>query len=364
MKLRLVLVCAFLLASGCEPIVEKFDEEMPCQFYEARVKTPAPPVGDALLVMTWNYRFGCGDKILWFGDACGDRVILSAEEVLPVLDSVAARINAIDPDVVLLQEVDIDAKRTAYIDQMQYLLDRTHLNYGVYASNWKSQFIPSDGLGRMDEGNAILSRWPLDEAVRYQLSLRNDLDDLTRLFYVRENVMQARVKVPGVDNFYAVCTHLSAFATDDTKKRQLDECVAILHRLDTEGKRFVAGGDFNLLPPNADSTDYCLEKACPDEHFHSPGDDPFHKDGANYTPEITWMQVLFDDFKPSRTLAEYDADEAQNFTNKQVEPGHTWDTTLDYLFSNTAWVLDSHRAHQEAHESDHCPVTALWTVPK
>lgn len=361
MKRSIAILIAFLAASGCEPVVEKFDEVMPCQFYEAQVKTPAPAVGHALRIMTWNMRFGCG-KIAWFGDSCGDRVILGEEEVLPTLKQIAARINELKPDVVLLQEIDIESKRSAYIDQVQYLLDSTYLNYGVYASNWKSQFIPSDGIGRMDEGNAILSPWPIDDAVRYQLPLRNDIDDLTRLFYVRENVMTARVKVPGVDNFYAVCTHLAAFSTDDTKKRQLDECVAILRDLDAAGKRFVAGGDFNLLPPNATKTDYCLEKACPDEHFHGPDDDPYHKDGANYAPEITWLEPLFDDFFPSLTLDQYQADEAKYFTNTRIDGN--WDSTLDYLFSNNGWTPDSHQAHQEAPESDHCPVTALWTIPQ
>lgn len=363
MKRYIILLLALLGMPGCEPVVETFDEEMPCQFYEARQKTPAPAVGDALLVMTWNMRFGCG-TIAWFGDCCGDRVVLSEAEVLPNMEKIAARINAIKPDVLLLQEVDIDAKRTAYMDQVQYLLDHTYLNYGVYASNWKSQFIPSDGLGRMDEGNAILSPWPLDDATRYQLPLRNDIDALTRLFYVRENVMVARVNAPGVDNFYAVCTHLAAFSIDDTKKRQADECIAILRDLNAAGKHFVAGGDFNLLPPNADSTDYCLEKACPGEHFHGPNDHPFHKDGANYTPEITWLNPLFEDFVPSLALEQYKTDEAKYFTNTYPTHPGAWDTTLDFLFSNSDWVPNSHQSHQEATESDHCPVTALWKIPK
>lgn len=249
MKCPFWLLSLLVALPACEPLVETFEEEMPCQFYEAGIKTQAPASGNTLRVMTWNMRYGAGGKIGWFGDSCGDRVILGADEVLPVLDQIAAHIESIKPDIVLLQEIDIDAKRSAYIDQMQYLLDHTYLNYGVYASNWKSQFIPSDGLGRMDEGNAILSPWPLDDAKRYQLPLRNDLDALTRLFYVRENVMVARVGIPGIDNIYAVSTHLAANSTDDTKKRQMDEFVSILQDLDRKGKHFIAGGDLNLIPP-------------------------------------------------------------------------------------------------------------------
>lgn len=360
---RFLLSLAILLAlPACEPLVETFEAEMPCQYYEAGKKNAIPALGNSIKIMTWNMRFGVGKTVGWFGDSCGDRVILGADEVLPVLDAIAARIEAIQPDIVLLQEIDIDAKRSAYIDQMQYLLDHTYLNYGVYASNWKSQFIPSDGLGRMDEGNAILSRWPLEDARRYQLPLRNDLDALTKYFYVRENVMTARVKIPGVANLYAVSTHLTANSTDDTKRRQVDEFVAILQDLDREGKYFVAGGDLNLVPPNADSTDYCDERACEGDRYHGPNDDPQHLEGANYAPEITWLNPLYEEFLPSLTLADYKSDESSYFTNAQINSD--WNSMLDYLFSNSEWAPDSHQAHQDVLDADHCPVTALWVIPK
>jgi len=74
----------------------------------------------------------------------------------------AAKITAMDADILLLQEVDTDSKRSAYIDQVQWLLDNTAMNYGVYASMWEVQFVPSDGLGRVNTG----AEWSefLDEA--------------------------------------------------------------------------------------------------------------------------------------------------------------------------------------------------------
>ncbi len=48
---------------------------------------------------------------------------------------ISEKLNSIDPDVVLLQEVDFLSKRSGYINQIQFLLDNTNLNYGAYASN-------------------------------------------------------------------------------------------------------------------------------------------------------------------------------------------------------------------------------------
>src|SRR5690606_25181918 len=108
----------------------------------------------------------------------GDRVLMNKGEVLHNLERLAEKINQYDPDVLILQEVDVSSKRSAYVDQMQWLLDHTRLRYGVYAAQWKADYVPSDGLGAMDSGNGILSKYPLSEAERIALSLRSEQSGL------------------------------------------------------------------------------------------------------------------------------------------------------------------------------------------
>ena len=350
----------FAAVSACEPFVDTINDTRDCVYYE-NSSNESYPETDTILVMTWNIRFGCGSEILWFGDACGERTVLTKKEITKNLDLIIEEINRLKPHILLLQEVDVQCKRSAYIDQMQYIIDRTYFRYGVYATNWKIQFIPSDGIGRMDEGNSILSVWPISEARLHPLPLRNDLDALTRFFYVREVVMSCKVSMNNKD-FYVVNTHLSAFSTDDTKKRQLDRYIEILDELDTSGLPLVTGGDYNLLPPNSDKTDYCEEDKCPGEHFHSPDDNPQHKDGSFYTPEITWLQSLYDKYYPSLTLEEYKKAQSKFFTHA-TDPAFDWDRTLDYLFANRPWVENSHTTYQMFRiHSDHAPVSGLWRV--
>jgi endonuclease/exonuclease/phosphatase family metal-dependent hydrolase len=354
-----ILALLIFLAS-CDPLVDTISEERDCIYYENKANA-VPPAADTILVMTWNIRFGCGSKILWFGDACGSRTVLLKSEITENMDRMIEEINRLRPHVLLLQEVDVECKRTAYIDQMQYIIDRTYFKYGVYATNWNAQYIPSDGIGRLDEGNSILSVWPISEATLHPLPLRNDLDGLTRYFYVREIVMSCKIEMPG-NEFYAVNTHLSAFSTDDTKKRQLERYIEILDELNAKGKPLVTGGDYNLLPPVSDKLDYCNEDICPGEHFHGEGDDPQHKDGSNYAPEITWMQTLYDKYYPTLTLADYKANQSKYFTHA-TDPNVPWDRTLDYLFANRQWVPGSHRTYQEFRlHADHTPVSALWRL--
>ncbi len=359
------IFCIFflLLLYSCEPLATSFDDTEEATYYSAGTVKSVPDSFSVIRVMTWNIRYGAA-RILWFGDACGDRVILSEEEVYSGLQIIANKINQVKPDILLLQEIDIDSKRTGYIDQLQWLLDHTYFNYAVCGSQWKAQFIPSDGLGRMDEENAILSRWKISDAKRIQLALRNDQDELTRYFYERCCMVTARIDIPRIKNLYAVNVHASSTATLDIKKEHINQFKEELDRINQNGGYFVAGGDFNTLPPGSGITDYCIQDMCSWESYHSNGDDPMHKEGSNYAPEQHFLDSLYSDYTCAVSKGDYLANQAKYFTYS-MSPSLNWDRTLDYLFTNYQWVNHSVATHQEAvNESDHAPVSVLFPLPK
>jgi hypothetical protein len=127
-----------LLIVGCDPLVTEFSNTENPKEYTAKTLA-APPNKDTLTVVTWNIRFGIG-RANWFGDSCGDLVLFDDETIKNGLELLALQIAEMDADILLLQEVDVDSKRSAYIDQVQWLLDHTSMNYGVYASMWQVQF--------------------------------------------------------------------------------------------------------------------------------------------------------------------------------------------------------------------------------
>ncbi|MEI7661696.1 MAG: endonuclease/exonuclease/phosphatase family protein [Bacteroidota bacterium] len=346
---------------SCEPLASDFDDISEPTYYTAATATPVADTFTVVRVMTWNIRFGAG-RIPWFGDACGNRVLLSEDEVYSSLHAVVDKINAVKPDILLLQEVDVKSKRSGYIDELQWILDHTYFNYAVCGAQWKAQFIPSDGLGRMDEENAILSRWKISDARRIQLSLRSDQDKLTRYFYERCCMVTARVEIPRVSNLYAVNIHASAFATDDTKHKHITRFKEELDRLTSEGKWFVAGGDMNTLPPGSTKTDYCMEDMCPGESFHHSYDNPEHKEGSNYEPEKQWLDPLYSAYKCAVPTGEYTVSQS-GFFSHTTRGDHFWDRTLDYLFTNHEWVSHSVITHQDAmQQSDHAPVSSLFPL--
>jgi endonuclease/exonuclease/phosphatase family metal-dependent hydrolase len=329
--------------------------------------------------MTWNIRFGAG-RIPFFGDSCGDRVLMTEAETIEYLQAIADYIDSmmIKPDILLLQEVDISSKRSAYVNQLQWLLNNiTHFNYGAYASMWDAELIPSDGLGKVDVGNAILSRWKIIDAERIKLPLRTDQDDLTQYFYIRRNILKAKIDLPIENDFYAVNIHATAFATDDTKQKHIAKYKNVLDDLVDQGAIFITGGDMNSIPTDADPFDFCEIDNCDDENFHTDSNGGPHKEGSyfnnfpavgNYPSEKNLLQPFYNDstnYFPAIKFEERNSvDHFTHCTYNTNEVFRFWDRKLDYLFTNKENWGSTGRTHQDTFEySDHAPVSATLTFP-
>jgi endonuclease/exonuclease/phosphatase family metal-dependent hydrolase len=357
-----------LLILGCDPFVTEFEDLSDALMYEADSKSNATYDSGNVKVVTWNIRFGIA-RFPFFGDSCGDDVILDDATIEKNMAAIADSLNVIDADIVLLQEVDVSSKRTGYMDQVQYLLDNTNLNYGCYASMWKADFIPSDGIGRIDAGNAILSKYKLTDAERIQLRLRTDQDDLTQYFYLRRNIVKAKIPAlaQGSKDFYAVDIHATAFATDDTKQQHIDKYVETLAEIQSSGDYFVTGGDLNSVPPGS-VTDFCLSDMCDGDDYHTDQAEEYHKEGSyfeNFEGEPDILDTLYQ---------AYDAAIGSDDANLPIHLTHgpstsyemndiKYDRKLDYLFTNGIWENASSKTHQAAWElSDHLPVSAVFNV--
>jgi len=365
---KLLSILGVLLILGCDPFVTEFEDLSDAVMYEANSKSNATYDSGNVKVVTWNIRFGIA-RFPFFGDSCGDDVILDDATIEENMAAIADSLNAMDADIVLLQEVDVSSKRTGYMDQVQYLLDNTNLNYGCYASMWKADFIPSDGIGRIDAGNAILSKYKLTDAERIQLSLRTDQDDLTQYFYLRRNIVKAKIPAlaQGSKDFYAVDIHATAFATDDTKQQHIDKYVETLAEIQSSGDYFVTGGDLNSVPPGS-VTDFCLSDMCDGDDYHTDQAEEYHKEGSyfeNFEGEPDILDTLYQ---------AYDAAIGSDDANLPIHLTHgpstsyemndiKYDRKLDYLFTNGIWENASSKTHQAAWElSDHLPVSAVFNV--
>jgi endonuclease/exonuclease/phosphatase family metal-dependent hydrolase len=81
-----------------------------------------------------------------------------------------------------------------------------------------------------------------------------------------------------------------------------------------------------------------------------------HKEGSDYTAEKEWLVPFYNSYQSAITLNQYLPSQEQYFTHT-TRPGHSWDRTLDYLFTNNRWRNGSSFVRQDfLTESDHTPV--------
>ncbi|MCK6547019.1 endonuclease/exonuclease/phosphatase family protein [Myxococcota bacterium] len=376
------MAIAILIATaGCEPFADDLDAarvEAPI-FRRSTLPAPRDPGTPATLrVLAWNVKYGAKRAPFWF-DCWGDRVKMTRAEVVANLAELSALVREVDPDVLVTEELEVGSRRSAYVDMVAHFLETTELGYAAYFSSWESRYVPSEGLGRMNLGLAIFSRFPIRAAEKIRQDDRTDQDALTRAFYIHRVVGRAELEVRAGEAVAIYAVHTEAYDEDGTKQRQIAQ---ILELARAEVLPFVVAGDFNELPPTAlDVEGFLDERARPvcSEDFAQPP----------YTPEV--MAPFFDELVPWIPLERFGTTpDAQRryFThsvlgpdevNEAGEPGF-WNRTLDYLFASpgTRWrdgttdvlQVKGQRIGDTGHVlaadplrlSDHAPVVGDWEV--
>ncbi len=336
-----------VISTACDPFSTKIGHEVTL-YQSAEIKEYNFP--DTLKVMTWNIKFG-GGRIDFFFDCHGDRVIMEKSEVLSHMDALAEKIREVSPDILLIQEADVNAKRSAFVDQVQYLLDNTDFNYAAYASQWKASTIPSDGIGKMDSGNAILTKLKFTNAKRIALPLIQSQNFIIRYFYLKRNILDVQFEHQN-KTLHILNTHASAFAKDDTKKKQLDIIKAYADAISLKGDQLILGGDFNSLPPYTKQTSKFDDSACTDEEFEAD----------DYSDETQWMIPFYENYQAAIALDEYQNNNKDHFTHTTDKHGF-WNRKLDFLFTNGKFVKGSGATLQQWMQvSDHAPIIANYEL--
>lgn len=386
--MRLRLHAALVLASltACEWVADPMSytrEEVPR--FKAKAEHPAPPANPtALKVMAWNVKYGAC-RVDFYFDFWGDRTQLTSTEVNDCLTKIAALIREYDPDVLITEEIEVGSKRSAHVDMVRFLLENTNLQYGMYAATWDARYVPSDGVGRVNLGNAIHSRYPIVKAERIRQADRTDQDPLTATFYLKRGVARAEVDLGGGRTVAIYGVHTEAYDQDGTKQKQIKQLYDLAK---AETLPWMMGGDFNELPPVCDErADAGTPEGCDgklrlkgflDERASAMGT---QFEQPPYTPSV--MKPFYDDFSSSITLAQYGVGEVAQqryFThsvlgpdikNDEGVPGN-WNRTLDYLFirKTDTWrntdVIQGPGPFgitQDALRlSDHAPVVGTWEL--
>lgn len=207
-------------------------------------------VGETCRVVSYNVGFGAySDDYSFFMDGGTESRARSEDAVRENLAGAAAEAIALDPDFLLMEELDVDGTRSWHIDELALVREALggRWPYSTFAQNYDSPYLFYPFLephGANKAGIAVFSKYPIASALRRSLPIEEGfmkLVDLDRCYSVQ------RIPVPGTGRdlvLYAL--HLSAYTSDGTiANEQLEMLFADMLAEYEAGSWTVAGGDFN-----------------------------------------------------------------------------------------------------------------------
>ena len=208
-----------------------------------------------LKVCVWNVQYGAGIRQHYFYDG-GDAVSAPRHEVEDGIKKIGDAIATIDPDIVLLQEVDRRSRRTHKIDELACLRERLDFPCAASAAYWRVPYVPhpsSEHVGRIGMHLCTLSKFQLGDAKRHQLPLLRE-SRVRQLFNLRRCVLET----PLVNGPTLFNTHLSAFSYGDgTVERQVSRLRELVEGKDS----FLLAGDLNSLTPYENAASLAKDEA-------------------------------------------------------------------------------------------------------
>lgn len=305
--------------------------------------------GDRLTVMSWNIGYGAlGDNADFFMDGGKGVYTADMERVMSNLKGMATNVRLLDPDILFLQEVDIDSDRSYEIDEADYFTRAENTNNDkqyqtAFAYNFKVKFVPYPlpPIGKVNGGILTMSDYNLTAAERRQLPCPFKwpvrVANLKRCLLIsRTPVYDAEGNDTGKE-LVLVNLHLEAYDSGEGKAAQTEMLKNILQEEYDKGNYVIAGGDFNQTFTSVDTSMYKEYPDC----WHA---------GTLDTSEFSDdFQFIMDNSMPTgRSLDKSYADaDKDNFQYYMID-GFIVSKNVNVIISNT---IDMHFEY-----SDHNPV--------
>ena len=309
--------------------------------------------GQALKVMTWNVQYLAGKRyVFWYNlsDGSGPDTRPNREDMAFSLDQVARIIRDEKPDLVLLQEVDQNAKASAYQDQLKLLQERLIDLYpcSAQAFTWKADFVPDRHIfGSVGRTLVTLSRFQIEHAERVQLPMAES-NLISRQFQPKPAMLVSYLPLNDGGQLVAINTQLDAATLNNSNlKHQMQAAAALVDKYESQGTPWVIGGNFNLLPIGQ-----FLRLPAEQRLGYSP-DSELH---------LLWEKYPMLPSNPEATGI--DREQWLTFFPNNPSVGEP-DRTLDYLFYSPKLQRVEGYVRQEDTQavSDHLPVVGRFLLP-
>ena len=255
LKVLLIIVLVIVLAAagliGWLSIAEYKPEVVEELELSARGEnSPSLPQGESVTVLSWNIGYaGLGSNADFFMDggenvksSDRERVESNLQDIRELLYGESA------PDLILLQEVDVNSSRTYGIDQSACLT----AGNAAHALNYSCPFVPFPlpPIGKVNSGVFTTTDYAIDRAER--ISLPCPFSWPVSTANLKRCLLVSYLPIEGSDRqLVLVNLHLEAYDDGEGKiaqTRQLNEFIQSEYE---KGNYVIAGGDFNQIFPGS-----------------------------------------------------------------------------------------------------------------
>ena len=247
-----------------------------------------------LRIVTFNTGYGAlGEDADFFMDG-GKSVTPESEEYIKEnMIGIERILSEIDADIIFLQEVDTDSKRSYEINQwLQYEHDLDNYE-SRFALNYSCDYVPYpigfDMIGKVNSGIATYSRFDIYSSTRY--SLPCPFSWPTRIANLKRCLLVTRIEISDLvvldendekdheasPDLVLINVHLDAYDEGEGREAQFRRLRELMEKEYAAGNYVIVGGDFNQTFPD-DNNPYPIIH---DENF-VPGNLPTLSPGWSY----------------------------------------------------------------------------------
>ncbi len=257
--LSLALVCALVLGGYIAYLQWNYYRIEDCTALEVVNNNSELLIpGTAYTALTYNIGFGAYSPEYTFfmdkGSFPGEELThgiygkaISKEAVIANTQGSIELLKSLNTDFMLLQEADIKAHRSYFVDQVDAVRKAFPSFASTFAYNFHSGFLAlplHDMHGAVDAGLLLLSNKQINGAIHRSLPVDNSF--ITKFTDLDRSMNQTRIAVEGGKELVLINAHLSAYDEGGViRKQQFDLLNKIMNEEYQKGNYVIVGGDFN-----------------------------------------------------------------------------------------------------------------------
>lgn len=260
---------------------------------------------------------------------------LTQTEAEQNLTAIQALIQTENPDILGIQEIDLHAKRSGFIDQVRAIAK--NFPFSVFAKTWEHAWVPypfsinpAEHFGPVLAGQALFSKFPILSNAVLAFPKPRSHSKLYNFFYLDRVAQLVQIALPSGKKLKVCNLHLEAW---DKQARYTQAQQVLAQNPD------IILGDFNALHP----------KAHPKNNFP---DDPSYSYDQDPTLDLLLAQPQF-----KECLDTWPLEQAYTF------PTQAPNRRLDYIFYKWQKLqLAQAYISPGCLGADHLPLVAMFTV--